>query len=694
MSAAQLPLVFMHGWGFDATVWDGMREQLAESPAVMLEAGYFGREIVMPGEGVELPAAYVAVGHSLGAMRWLALHDPRCRGLVLVNGFPRFAASADFPEGVAPRLIDRMLARLAVDPAAVVGDFRKRCGAEDEPEGGPVSKLLEDGLRQLRDGDERSALAHIGVPVLVLAGDMDAIVPPALTTAAFADAAQAQVRWCEGGGHLLPLTHASWCAEYVREFAAGLADAASARAPGIAERFGAAASRYARHADLQREVARQLAERIAMLPLPKAPRILEVGCGTGFLAAELAQRLGPAHWTLTDIAPRMLDAARSNLVLPGEAEFRVMDGEHPDVRGSYDLICSSMAVQWFGDLDAGLARLAGLLAPGGHLAVATLAEETFAEWHAAHAVHGLAAAAQRYPSAAEIGACLPGLVRRLDVELRKEQPGSGMAFLRGLRAIGATAATVEHRQPLPAGALRRVLQTFDAQGASVSYQVAYGVWSKPGAIRGVFVTGTDTGIGKTLVSSVLVRAWQADYWKPLQTGVSEEPGDTETVSALADLPASRRHAPHAVLQAPLSPWAAAMAEGAAIDMAAIALPATDAPLVVEGAGGLLVPINDEFHMIDLAAQLALPVVLVARSGLGTINHTLLSLEALYSRGLPVAGVIMSGPSSPGNRHAIEHFGKVRVLAEIPALEKVDAAAVAELARTIPPLAEILSGVMQ
>lgn len=165
----------------------------------------------------------------------------------------------------------------------------------------------------------------------------------------------------------------------------------------------------------------------------------------------------------------------------------------------------------------------------------------------------------------------------------------------------------------------------------MSYQVAYGVWSKPGATRGVFVTGTDTGIGKTLVSSVLVRAWQADYWKPLQTGVSEEPGDTETVAVLADLPASRRHAPHAVLQAALSPWAAAMEEGVAVDMAAIALPATSAPLVVEGAGGLLVPINDTAHMIDLAAQLALPVVLVARSVLGTINHTLLSLEALRAR---------------------------------------------------------------
>jgi malonyl-CoA O-methyltransferase len=442
-------------------------------------------------------------------------------------------------------------------------------------------------------------------------------------------------------------------------------------------------------------VARQLADRIAALPLPKSPRILEVGCGTGFLSEALAQRLGAANWTLTDVAPAMLDAARRKLDLPGTVAFHLMDGEHPDLDGPFDLICSSMAVQWFGQLDAGLARLARLLAPGGHLAVATLAEDTFAEWHAAHAQHGLASAVNRYPRAEHIGARLPGFARRLQVELRTELPGNGMAFLRGLRAIGATAA---QRQPLSAGALRRVLQTFDAQGASVSYQVAYGVWSKgawtkPGAARGVFVTGTDTGIGKTLVSSVLVRAWQADYWKPLQTGVAEEPGDTETVTALAGLSAERLHAPHAVLQAPLSPWAAGLEEGVAIDMAAIELPKTAAPLVVEGAGGLLVPINDTAHMIDLAAQLGLPVVLVARSTLGTINHTLLSLEALRTRGLPVAGVIMSGPLSAGNRRAIEQFGKVRVLAEIPALDRVDAEVVAELAARLPALDEVLAGVV-
>ncbi|AHC49049.1 Biotin synthesis protein bioC / Dethiobiotin synthetase [Achromobacter xylosoxidans NBRC 15126 = ATCC 27061] len=208
--------------------------------------------------------------------------------------------------------------------------------------------------------------------------------------------------------------------------------------------------------------------------------------------------------------------------------------------------------------------------------------------------------------------------------------------------------------------------------------------------HGVFVTGTDTGIGKTLVSAILARAWQADYWKPVQTGVAEEPGDTDTVARLAQLPPERLHLPAYVLQAPLSPWAAAPLEDAVIDATAIVPPATTAPLIVEGAGGLYVPIDDSHMMIDLIARLGMPVVLAARSGLGTINHTLLSLEALRRRAIPVLGVIMSGPLSAGNREAIERFGNVRVLAEIPPLERVDAAAVEALARTVPPLAECLA----
>lgn len=204
-------------------------------------------------------------------------------------------------------------------------------------------------------------------------------------------------------------------------------------------------------------------------------------------------------------------------------------------------------------------------------------------------------------------------------------------------------------------------------------------------MRGVFVTGTDTGVGKTLVSAVLARAWDADYWKPVQTGLAEEAGDTATVAALAGLGTDRLHPPRHAYAAPLSPHAAAALEEAHVALSDFRLPATDRLLVVEGAGGVLVPLNDRELMIDLIAALGLPAVVAARSTLGTINHTLLTLEALRARKIEVLGVALSGPPSPGNRAAIEHFGKVRVLFEIPPLAEIDATAVERLAAEVPAL---------
>jgi len=460
----------------------------------------------------------------------------------------------------------------------------------------------------------------------------------------------------------------------------------------IGERFGAAADQYDAHAPAQRITAERLADDILRLPLPPNPRILEIGCGTGLLTQALAARLGPADWTITDISPAMLARAQQGPALPGRARYQVLDGEHPDgLPGGYDLICSSLAVQWFTDLNAGLGRLAALLAPGGHLAVATLAADTFAEWRAAHRAVGLAAATPHYPAAHAIRPASGNLAGGVHSERLIQQHPDGLHFLQALKGIGAT-TPAPGRAPLGAAALRRVLAQFNQQGATVTYHLAYGMWKNPtdSGLKGVFVTGTDTGIGKTLVSAILARAWNADYWKPVQTGVAEEPGDTDTVARLAQLPPERQHLPAYVLQAPLSPWAAAPLEDAEIDATAIVPPRTDAPLIIEGAGGLYVPIDDSHMMIDLIARLGLPVVLAARSGLGTINHTLLSLEALRRRAIPVLGVVMSGPLSAGNREAIERFGNVRVLAEIPPLDRVDAAAVEALARTIAPLDECLA----
>ncbi len=207
-------------------------------------------------------------------------------------------------------------------------------------------------------------------------------------------------------------------------------------------------------------------------------------------------------------------------------------------------------------------------------------------------------------------------------------------------------------------------------------------------MNGVFVTGTDTGVGKTVAAACLARAWRAGYWKPVQTGTAAGDDDTATVVALAGVSAEHVYAPAYALRAPLSPHAAAELDGVRITMDAIALPQTAHPLVVEGAGGLFVPLNDRDFMIDLMARLALPILLVARSTLGTINHTLLSLTALRSRGLPIAGVVLNGPPNAGNRAAIERFGQVRVLAELPRVDPLDNAAVERLAARIPPLPEM------
>ena len=198
-------------------------------------------------------------------------------------------------------------------------------------------------------------------------------------------------------------------------------------------------------------------------------------------------------------------------------------------------------------------------------------------------------------------------------------------------------------------------------------------------MTGVFVTGTDTGVGKTLVSAWLVRGWQADYWKPIQCGTADGT-DAETVRLLSGMRAERIHRSRREMRAPLSPHEAARLDGIRIDLSDFTLPDTVRPLVVEGAGGVLVPLNEHDLMVDLIARLGLPALVVARSGLGTLNHTLLTIEALRRRAIPVTGVVMVGPANPANRAAIEHHGQVAVVAELPMLEPVTPRTLA----TLPP----------
>jgi dethiobiotin synthase len=196
-------------------------------------------------------------------------------------------------------------------------------------------------------------------------------------------------------------------------------------------------------------------------------------------------------------------------------------------------------------------------------------------------------------------------------------------------------------------------------------------------LQGFFVTGTDTDVGKTLVSAWLMTHLDAVYWKPVQAGVEPET-DSITVRRLAEVAADRILPEIYLLPDAMAPHEAARRAGVTMEMAKLAPPATNRLLIAEGAGGILVPLTGDDYVIDLAAQLQLPILLVARSTLGTINHTLLSIEALRRRGLPLAGVVMNGPETPHNRAAIERYGDVDVIAEIPWLPSVTRATLREI----------------
>ncbi len=175
-------------------------------------------------------------------------------------------------------------------------------------------------------------------------------------------------------------------------------------------------------------------------------------------------------------------------------------------------------------------------------------------------------------------------------------------------------------------------------------------------MRKIFVTGIGTDVGKTVVSSVLTEGLHADYWKPIQTGAAFG-SDSEKVKRLVTNGVSVIHPEAYRFDAYVAPHAAATAEEKHIDYDAIQLPKTDKTLIIEGAGGLLVPISDKYFMIDLIKKFDAEVILVSQNYLGSINHTLLSCEVLRSRGINVLGLIVTGAENPASEEIIvKHCG--------------------------------------
>jgi dethiobiotin synthetase len=188
----------------------------------------------------------------------------------------------------------------------------------------------------------------------------------------------------------------------------------------------------------------------------------------------------------------------------------------------------------------------------------------------------------------------------------------------------------------------------------------------PGPMR-IVVTGTDTGVGKTVFSAGLIRLLDAAYWKPVQAGLDGET-DTEAVRRLSGAAPERLVPETWRLSLPAPPYLAAEHDRVRIDVDALNPPPVNRPLIIEGAGGLMVPLTREVLYIDVFARWGAPVVLCARTTLGTLNHTLLSLEALRRRAIPVIGVALLGAAHADNARTIAEFGRVRVLGRLPHLD--------------------------
>jgi dethiobiotin synthetase len=193
-------------------------------------------------------------------------------------------------------------------------------------------------------------------------------------------------------------------------------------------------------------------------------------------------------------------------------------------------------------------------------------------------------------------------------------------------------------------------------------------------MSGYFVTGTDTNVGKTVLSALLVAALDACYWKPVQTGLVEGT-DRESVRKWAEISEDRLAEEKFRFDPPVSPHLASRMAGIQIRLDDFELPAApeSARWIVEGAGGVMVPLNERDLMRNLMKRVGFPIVVAARTALGTINHTLLTLTALRELRLPICGVVMIGDENMENRRAIEHYGSVSVVGHIPMLEKINRA---------------------
>ena len=184
------------------------------------------------------------------------------------------------------------------------------------------------------------------------------------------------------------------------------------------------------------------------------------------------------------------------------------------------------------------------------------------------------------------------------------------------------------------------------------------------------ICGTDTDIGKTLISSFFVRGLNSFYWKPIQSGIGSET-DSQAVARLAKVNKAKIISEAYIFKEPVSPHWASEIDQKVINFQLLNLPKIDGSLIVETAGGLMVPITRNYLQIDQIKQWDIPVILVCKSGLGTLNHTLLSIEALKKRNIKILGLVINGKKHLDNPKTLTEFSNLPIIAEFPYIDKID-----------------------
>lgn len=196
-----------------------------------------------------------------------------------------------------------------------------------------------------------------------------------------------------------------------------------------------------------------------------------------------------------------------------------------------------------------------------------------------------------------------------------------------------------------------------------------------------FVTGIGTEVGKTIASTIITQALKADYWKPVQAGELDD-SDRMKVETLIDNDRSKFHPEAYRLNQPMSPHAAAERDGVEIDISSIKMPHTDNHLVIEGAGGLLVPLNDKDTILNLIETLNCEVILVSRHYLGSINHTLMSIELLKQRNIRIKGILFNGKENKDTESIITKMSGIEVLGRIDELENLNKSVINSIAQDL------------